>query len=120
HIVLYYFFFSSRRRHTRCLSDWSSDVCSSDLVAHAPARRVRDHAHRIEVLPRRAGGDHDLLPQPRRALLEQPRRGGEHRLRLAHPAGPLARTFGEGPALRADEVPPAGGEGLHVIARRRV
>src|ERR1035438_4461221 len=22
--------FSSRRRHTRCLSDWSSDVCSSD------------------------------------------------------------------------------------------
>src|SRR5262245_27343492 len=28
---LYLFFFSSRRRHTRCLSDWSSDVCSSDL-----------------------------------------------------------------------------------------
>src|SRR5882724_12980312 len=25
-----YFFFSSRRLHTRCLSDWSSDVCSSD------------------------------------------------------------------------------------------
>src|ERR1039458_7233909 len=24
-------FISSRRRHTRCLSDWSSDVCSSDL-----------------------------------------------------------------------------------------
>src|SRR5262245_33486546 len=28
-----YFFFSSRRRHTRCLSDWNSDVCSSDLSA---------------------------------------------------------------------------------------
>src|SRR6266498_3620688 len=27
------FFFSSRRRHTRCGRDWSSDVCSSDLVA---------------------------------------------------------------------------------------
>src|SRR5256884_4026969 len=27
------FFFSSRRRHTRCSRDWSSDVCSSDLVA---------------------------------------------------------------------------------------
>src|SRR5262249_59758026 len=25
-------FFSSRRRHTRLVSDWSSDVCSSDLV----------------------------------------------------------------------------------------
>src|SRR5262245_18585895 len=29
-LVLMLFFFSSRRRHTRCLSDWSSDVCSSD------------------------------------------------------------------------------------------
>src|SRR5262249_58950694 len=25
--------FSSRRRHTRLVSDWSSDVCSSDLTA---------------------------------------------------------------------------------------
>src|SRR2546429_2578700 len=30
--VVYCFFFSSRRRHTRCSRDWSSDVCSSDLV----------------------------------------------------------------------------------------
>src|SRR5437763_6033891 len=28
----YSFFFSSRRRHTRYIGDWSSDVCSSDLV----------------------------------------------------------------------------------------
>src|SRR6266403_1901115 len=28
-----FFFFSSRRRHTRSLRDWSSDVCSSDLVS---------------------------------------------------------------------------------------
>src|SRR2546430_13127818 len=28
------FFFSSRRRHTRFDCDWSSDVCSSDLVTH--------------------------------------------------------------------------------------
>src|SRR6266699_4807593 len=27
------FFFSSRRRHTRCGRDWSSDVCSSDLLS---------------------------------------------------------------------------------------
>src|SRR2546422_10127610 len=34
-LVLWYFFFfffSSRRRHTRCSRDWSSDVCSSDLL----------------------------------------------------------------------------------------
>src|SRR2546422_3311999 len=30
-----YFFFSSRRRHTRCSRDWSSDVCSSDLILDA-------------------------------------------------------------------------------------
>src|SRR5207245_8508822 len=29
------FFFSSRRRHTRCYRDWSSDVCSSDLLLEA-------------------------------------------------------------------------------------
>src|SRR4030066_974040 len=27
-----FFFFSSRRRHTRFKCDWSSDVCSSDLI----------------------------------------------------------------------------------------
>src|SRR3989454_679506 len=30
--VLFLFFFSSRRRHTRLQGDWSSDVCSSDLL----------------------------------------------------------------------------------------
>src|SRR5690349_12249450 len=29
------FFFSSRRRHTSSLRDWSSDVCSSDLLWNA-------------------------------------------------------------------------------------
>src|SRR2546429_9905578 len=31
-LLVCFFFFSSRRRHTRCSRDWSSDVCSSDLV----------------------------------------------------------------------------------------
>src|SRR5215211_249760 len=31
--LFFLFFFSSRRRHTRSLCDWSSDVCSSDLLA---------------------------------------------------------------------------------------
>src|SRR5207237_4775567 len=29
------FFFSSRRRHTRFKCDWSSDVCSSDLIVES-------------------------------------------------------------------------------------
>src|SRR5205807_4829741 len=32
-----FFFFSSRRRHTRLQGDWSSDVCSSDLVPQLAA-----------------------------------------------------------------------------------
>src|SRR5258705_551713 len=38
-------FFSSIRRHTRCLSDWSSDVCSSDLfdrLGKAPEELLED------------------------------------------------------------------------------
>src|SRR2546421_9455316 len=31
-ILFFFFFFSSRRRHTRSDRDWSSDVCSSDLI----------------------------------------------------------------------------------------
>src|SRR5215211_3713411 len=46
-----FFFFSSRRRHTRSLCDWSSDVCSSDLLA---APRLEDR-HRVRR--RRAQGD---------------------------------------------------------------
>src|SRR5204862_5458988 len=33
YICFFFFFFSSRRRHTRSLRDWSSDVCSSDLIS---------------------------------------------------------------------------------------
>src|SRR5436189_2884696 len=32
HLRAFFFFFSSRRRHTRYIGDWSSDVCSSDLL----------------------------------------------------------------------------------------
>src|ERR1039457_6411108 len=35
-LFVLFFFFSSRRRHTRLQGDWSSDVCSSDLVSDMP------------------------------------------------------------------------------------
>src|SRR5262245_50280794 len=45
------FFFSSRRRHTRCLSDWSSDVCSSDLYSSKripkPPRTLAHACHAV-------------------------------------------------------------------------
>src|SRR3989449_6573455 len=36
-VTVQLFFFSSRRRHTICSRDWSSDVCSSDLIARGLA-----------------------------------------------------------------------------------
>src|SRR5438128_11505580 len=53
----FFLFFSSRRRHTRCYRDWSSDVCSSDLVVDVvlaqPVEDARDERHV------RAGEDRD-------------------------------------------------------------
>src|SRR5256886_9485203 len=44
-----FFFFSSRRRHTRFDCDWSSDVCSSDLVSF-------NYRQKMDALGRLAGG----------------------------------------------------------------
>src|SRR5690606_41046159 len=49
-----YFFFSSRRRHTRFSRDWSSDVCSSDLVVGL--RPEVDHLVVLLALGNQAGG----------------------------------------------------------------
>src|SRR5207249_8132248 len=44
------FFFSSRRRHTRSKRDWSSDVCSSDLMlVPAPWRKAFGQAKPYKV-----------------------------------------------------------------------
>src|SRR5438093_13156432 len=76
------FFFSSRRRHTRLVSDWSSDVCSSDLscrsitfassgrrgsgrtseterLGHAVARLVRSEERRVGKECRSRGAPYD-------------------------------------------------------------
>src|SRR5256885_5233651 len=45
------FFFSSRRRHTRLQGDWSSDVCSSDLVA-LDAQKEYWRSQGVDLTPR--------------------------------------------------------------------
>src|SRR5256885_16354452 len=45
------FFFSSRRRHTRLQGDWSSDVCSSDLIRRDLQRLYLARLLRMVVTP---------------------------------------------------------------------
>src|SRR5262249_60628876 len=88
------FFFSSRRRHTRLVSDWSSDVCSSDLPGAQPvvgadqlegqrAGRVEAAGDRGPVLDRdvpgrdRAGRLQDGGGQGRAGLADGERLGGD-------------------------------------------
>src|SRR5207245_7514302 len=49
HLYFFIFFFSSRRRHTRCYRDWSSDVCSSDLLDRVPAAELISERHHLAV-----------------------------------------------------------------------
>src|SRR5256885_9670627 len=46
-----FFFFSSRRRHTRLQGDWSSDVCSSDLLSPRLQGLDRPAAGRLPAGP---------------------------------------------------------------------
>src|SRR5437762_13415521 len=46
-----FFFFSSRRRHTRYIGDWSSDVCSSDLmIRRSRPRNLEDLAVEVAIV----------------------------------------------------------------------
>src|SRR5438445_92467 len=44
------FFFSSRRRHTSYWRDWSSDVCSSDLIPPRVEYRISSHGETVRPL----------------------------------------------------------------------
>src|SRR5256885_2650879 len=86
-----FFFFSSRRRHTRLQGDWSSDVCSSDLIhphearhwSAAAAARLRDLLALPEVVALgETGLDYHYDHSPRDAQ----RRAFEAQLTLAREA----------------------------------
>src|SRR5438067_3808421 len=56
-VFYFFFFFSSRRRHTRSKRDWSSDVCSSDLLKPSVAyRRLASDIVELVLDPRTLPG----------------------------------------------------------------
>src|SRR5207248_5777147 len=60
------FFFSSRRRHTRSYGDWSSDVCSSDLLLPEYVEEITED----EVIFRNYEGKRFVYKQPRQVAAE--------------------------------------------------
>src|SRR5699024_11625810 len=80
---LFFFFFSSRRRHTRSKRDWSSDVCSSDLVSkpseETQQRDSEDTADNEESKESYTAAEHCIMTQrseERRVGKECRSRGG--------------------------------------------
>src|SRR5438445_9255836 len=78
-----FFFFSSRRRHTRYWRDWSSDVCSSDLLQYHDQQPVVFSRHRrpgdrMHADPRSGDGALRRGWHPRRRP-DRPRLGGRER-----------------------------------------
>src|SRR5258707_8722816 len=76
-----FFFFSSRRRHTRYWRDWSSDVCSSDLVHQNGGKHQDDGDDNAGAGPEsgeREGGG----PEPQGGQLAL----ADHAIAHAHPA----------------------------------
>src|SRR5699024_5948656 len=55
-LSLIFFFFSSRRRHTRSKRDWSSDVCSSDLLEMG-----MNHFNEIDLLSKIASPNYAII-----------------------------------------------------------
>src|SRR5215510_4979895 len=58
------FFFSSRRRHTRWPRDWSSDVCSSDLLGEQASCKLYQGPYALRE-------DHKVEIEPTRCVLSQ-------------------------------------------------
>src|SRR5699024_11802657 len=64
-----YVFLSSRRRHTRSKRDWSSDVCSSDLVEHCDKEERLKEMFHMEHLKE---GDRNFMDKEKKLqLLEE-------------------------------------------------
>src|SRR3546814_1397673 len=84
HIVYFvFFFFKQKTAYEMRISDWSSDVCSSDL--HARDRRPQREGHPRDLDPRRGG-----------ALLHRAWRGLQGRACRQHPGGRAAVDLSPG------------------------
>src|SRR3546814_4404951 len=121
--VLIFFFFKQKTAYEMRISDWSSDVCSSDLqiASENHSRPVARHSPRSPApvaiqcaaregrrIDRYVGGGHRpprIAPEPQRAAAARWRRAGNGAVRNSgrRPALSRARTAGEAEKARRSE-----------------
>src|SRR6266481_5577876 len=94
-MTIFIFFFSSRRRHTIWNCDWSSDVCSSDLIAEQTA------AAPLQARTRTAYASGDMLAAQASVTMSDAAPGAQSE---------NARSEAESPAATADPSEPAKSE----------
>src|SRR5690606_40114691 len=92
------FFFSSRRRHTRFSRDWSSDVCSSDLLpAFRPAADFWSHTQYWAPEVHRYDGAYFMFA----TFTAEGHRRGTQILRADRPEGPRSEERRVGKECRS-------------------
>src|SRR3546814_13849541 len=105
-LFLIFFFFKQKTAYEMRISDWSSDVCSSDLECAAQRRkkdgdRAHKNEHRYDRTEQRAYKvqlfhGHPAQPQPSRRpspLSRKPRRSRAERRMLSSTSLPLRATL---------------------------
>src|SRR3546814_9789013 len=104
--VYSFLFFKQKTAYEMRISDWSSDVCSSDLAERQQHRVGHGAQHRVELLGRADQIDvqprHRQRRRERQIVVERPEIGRQHQLR------PRTRELGisarKGPALTNVEI----------------
>src|SRR6266536_4817277 len=81
--LFFNFFFSSIRLHTRSTRDWSSDVCSSDLLAERGRRATLHHV--CFVVDDLRGTLGALEARGVELIDREPRRGADGDVAFLHP-----------------------------------
>src|SRR6266446_4820182 len=109
-----FFFFSSRRRHTRLQGDWSSDVCSSDLVEGLRQLAIRHHSV-VLLRPAHEATKATALPHPpNRDRLQRSIVGNEDPVVLSRVSEERLVVRVRREELHcAQDVPPRPPQGLH-------
>src|SRR5699024_11787274 len=85
------FFFSSRRRHTRSKRDWSSDVCSSDLLQVEYILKI-DYMSQV-WLEWKTGVGHRYVEQNTREFLDHVLDGEAHTFTKKFTYSPVEHYF---------------------------